>query len=262
MTKRTSAALALVVVASLASLAACHRPPSESEEFHSAFQLYNQLYTASLDDAYADPRMLRVQELLHKVDPASGQAQEAKDLLEKVEKGIAEASARAARVAADQKAAEAPGKMDHPAFAEPARPAAPAGPPASGPALGMTRDEFVGKFGDCFERKGDYEQGPKRGEAFALLPACKEKYPAMVESLVVLLDNRVASLVPLKEVTVRTVDAGGPPVAAPPPAPVPAPPPPPPARFMPGMPVPQAPGAPGTNAPPANPCATSTPRWG
>ena len=221
----------------------CHRTAPDSQEFQDAFQLYNQLYAASLDDSYSDPRMGKVLELLARVDPNSPQAAEAKDLQDKVEKGVAEAKARAARVAADQQAAAAPAPMQ--GFSNdlppPSKPAPPPGPPA-GPALGMTRDDFQAKFGDCFDRRGDYEQGARKGEAFGLLPACKERYPGFADSLVVLIENKVASLMPLADVTVRTVDAGSPP---PPPPPV-APPPPTTVRYLPGVPVPGSEPAPAT----------------
>jgi uncharacterized protein YktA (UPF0223 family) len=231
---KTSKTFLLVL---LFACAGCHRTPPDSEDFQAAFELYNQLYAASLDDSYSDARMLRVVDLLNKVDPASAQAAEAKDLLEKVQKGIAEAKARADRVAADQKAADAPAKFTGGTTFETPKPPMPAA--AAGPSLGMTRDEFTAKFGDCFERKGDYEQGEKRGEAFGLVASCKERFPAFAESLVILVDNKVATLMPMTEVTVRTVDAGPPP----PPPPAPAGPAPVPTRFLPGAPVPTAPSA-------------------
>jgi hypothetical protein len=216
--------------------------------------------------------MPRVLDLLSKVAPNSSQAGEAKELSEKVEKGMSDAKARAEKVAEDQRIAEAPTKSDfHWASDAPraAAPAAPTGPASSGPSLGMTHDELVSKFGDCFERRGDFEQGDKRGEAFGLLPACKAKFPSFAESIVVLIDNKVSSLVPLKDVNVRTADAGSPAPAqaapAPPtPAAAPAAPAPPPqtVRYMPGGPIPQTPSggavapagsAPATPAPPQAP---------
>jgi len=236
---------AQVVPALLLVVAGCNRTPAESPQFQEAFALYNELYTKSLDDAYGDPQMPHVADLLRHVDPRSAPGPEAKDLLAKVEQGMADYHARAEKIAAMAASADAPvefkggGGLPLPQGLPP--PTAPAG----GPALGMTRDEFLARFGDCFDRKGDYEQGSKRGEAFAVRSSCAARFPTFTNQLVVLIDNQVTSLVPTKEVTVRTVDAGEPAIPSAPPSPPIFPPPvPTQVRFYPGAPRPDQAGAP------------------
>ncbi len=237
---RTSAP-ALLCLAFLAA-AGCRRGRGDSPQFEQAFRRYTQLYADKLDDAYGDPAMAQVLALLRQVDPRSSRAAEAAELESKVEKGMKEFADREARLAAADKAAAAAPAW--PAARE--GPAPVAAPPvaAAGPALGMTRDEFLGKFGGCFVEKGLYEQGAKHGEAYAMKLACAARYPFLQGDLVVLLDGRVSRLVPLSDVTVSTREK---PAATPPAPPPPAkpPPPPPPAprtvHWMPGGPRPTAP---------------------
>ncbi len=227
----------------MVTMAGCSRTPPKSPEFEEAFTLYNQLYARSLDDAYGDPQMPRVADLLHQVDPRSAQGPEAKELLAKVENGMADYRGRAQRLAAMAASADAPAEFKGFGTALPAPVGLPAPPPSSGPALGMTRDEFTSRFGDCFDRKGDYAQGDKRGEAFAIRASCAERFPTFAQALVVLIDNRVTALVPTKEVTVVTVDAGVAAAPALPPVSVPgAPAPPTQVRYYPGAPRPDLPG--------------------
>jgi hypothetical protein len=246
---------AQVVAAILLAVSGCNRTPADSPQFQEAFALYNQLYAKGLDDSYGDPQMPHVAELLGQVDPRSAQGPEAKDLLAKIQQGMADYRARAEKLAAMAASADAPVEFKGGGglLAQP-RELAPPPAPAGGPALGMTRDEFLARFADCFDRKGDYEQGDKRGEAFAVRASCAERFPTFKDSLVVLIDNHVTSLVPTKEVTVRTVDAGvqpGLPLEAPPPPPIVPPPLPAQVRFYPGAPRPdQASRQAGTQQPP------------
>jgi hypothetical protein len=100
------------------------------------------------------------------------------------------------------------------------------GPALAGPTLDMTRDDFLSHFGDCFDFKGEYRQGEKSGEAYGVRKGdCEARYKPFVSSLVVLIDNRVRSLVPLADVRTIMVDAGaGPAAVAAPAPPAPAPP--------------------------------------
>jgi len=242
-----------VAAALLLALVSCYRKPPDSPQFEEAFTLYNQLYAKGLDDAYGEPQMARVADLLREVDPKSAQGLEAKDLLTKVERGMMEYHARAERLAAMAASADLPAEFKGGGIILPTSTAVPAPAAAAAPALGMTRDEFTARFGDCFDRKGDYEQGDKRGEAFAVRPGCVERFPTFANALVVLIDNRVTQLIPTKEVKVLTVDAGeaAPSEALPVPAPavVPPGPPAPPTqvRYYPGQPRPDLAG----EAPPA-----------
>jgi hypothetical protein len=231
------------------SLGACHRPAPDSPEYQKAFDLYTKLYAEELDDSYGNSQMKQVTILLNQVDPGSSRAAEAKELKAKIAAGTTEYEKQKEALAAEQKTAEAPTKWAGPAAVPTG--AAPPSPTAgaAGPALGMTRDDFLARFSDCFELKGLYQQGGKQGEAYTVKTACAPKYPALNGSLVVLLDNQVSRLIPLSEVTTSVPDAGRAetPAAPPPPQPKVPPPPPPEATspVLPGMPhpVPAAPPA-------------------
>jgi hypothetical protein len=210
-------ALALLAVA----MVACRRP-QPSPQFLQASQLYNALYTKSLDDAYGDPKMKDVDDLLQQVDPASSSAADAHELQAKVEAGMKEYAEREARVRAEEQALEKPARWAGSTQAD-----LPAAPPAAtaGPTLEMTRDDFLAHFGDCFDFKGEYRQGDKAGEAYGVRSGpCEARYKQFVSNLVVLLDNKVKALVALSDVKTITPDAGAPaPVeAAKPPPPAPA----------------------------------------
>ena len=233
--------LAICIAATAGALAACHHPPPDSPPFHEAFELYNQLYTEKLDDAFGDPKMAEVQTLLTSVDPASAQAGEAHDLLVKVEQGLADYKKQQARVVADEKAAVAPAPWQgSPLGVESRLPPPPA--PTTGPSLGMTRDDFLAKFSSCFDLKGLYQSAEgKRGEAYSLRTSCAGRYPALAGSMVILLEGRVSQLVADADIRTITADAGPPEeaVAAPPARKAPPPPPaPPPVRWLPGAPHP------------------------
>jgi len=233
--------LALAALLCAVCVSACHHEAPDSPQYEEAFKLYTRLYSAKLDDSYGDPQMQRVLQLLGQVDPASSRAQEAADLKTKVEQGIADFTKRQEKVAADEQAAEAPAKWPTQGgdIAPPSPP--PPAPTAAGPALGMTRDDFLAKFGNCFALRGLYQQGAKQGEAYALKPECAKRYAALADSLVVILEGRVSRDISMSDVT--ALDAGAPVAAALPPAPPPAPPPPPPQKFryLPGAPHPVAP---------------------
>jgi hypothetical protein len=231
-------------------LGACHHAAPDSPEYQKAFDLYTQLYAAKLDDAYGDPKMQLISTLLSKVDPASSRAAEANELKAKVDQGIADFRKNQEAVAAAQQEAAAPAKWTGSSGEAALDVPAPAAPPtgAAGPSLGMTRDAFLGKFGNCFEIKGIYQQAAKQGEAYALKAACAKKFPALGNSLVILLDNEVTRLLPMSEVTTLVPDAGEPEEPSPPPpqpvAPPPPPPPTPTAPLLPGMPRPAPPASP------------------
>ena len=184
-------------------------------------------------------------QLLGEVDPAAMQAAEAKDLAAKVDQGMADYKRRKEKLAADgaePRRSRARFEGGGPAEAPAPKPAA---APALGPSLGMTRDEFTERFGDCFERKGDYEQGEKRGEAFALLPACApgplpRRWRARSSSCS---RTRVAwrSCRSRRSACGRSTPASPTPATPSPPVPTPPAPPPQQVHFLPGAPHPEVP---------------------
>ncbi len=211
--------LALLVL----TLAACRARPQPSPQYDQAYGLYNRLYQKSLDDAYGDPQMVAVVELLHQVAPTSSSAADAAELLNKVESGMKDYNAREALLHEQEQALEKPARWTGSASADlPTR--APSATP--GPVLEMTRDDFLAHFGDCFEFKGVYQQREKQGEAYGVRTGpCLGRYQAFAQSLVVLMDNKVTAVVSIADVKTIVVDAGAPEqAAAEAPAPPPAPP--------------------------------------
>jgi hypothetical protein len=242
--------LGLAVLAA-AALVACSRRGVESPQFRSAFTLFNQLYTAKLDDAYGDPQMAEVLRLLAQVDPKSLDAQGAEELRVRVERGQADFQSRMTAVAREEQTAKRPAQWQGSgaSFVASAAPkAAVAAVATTGPSLGMTRDEFLAKYASCFSLKGLFQSGARQGEAYSVKEGdCTARYPAMAGAVVVLLDNKVSSLVPMSDVKTVVLDAGLPePVAAPVPVAAPAKPPAPvepEVKYWPGAPHPTAPGA-------------------
>jgi hypothetical protein len=249
MGRRPSLKLQLSVLA-VAAFVACSRRGVESPQFRSAFTLFNQIYAAKLDDAYGDPQMAEVLRLLGEVDRKSMDAQSAGELSIRIEKGQAEFRARQAAVAREEQTARRPAQWQGSSSSDVVSLAKPAGAPAatSGPTLGMTRDEFLAKYAACFSLKGLYQAGPRQGEAYAVKEGdCATRYPAMAGAVVVLLDNKVSSLIPMADIKTVVLDAGPLEPEAPPPPPPPPPPLPPPpvvVKTYPGAPIPTAPPAP------------------
>jgi hypothetical protein len=245
MGRRPSPSLPFIMLVMVALFACGHRRV-ESPQFQSAFALFNQIYSSKLDDAYGDPQMAQVMKLLHEVDPKSLDAPEAAELIARIERGQTDFQSRQAAVAREEQTVRRPvlwqgsGASTVPDLPKP--PVVPTA--ATGPTLGMSRDEFLARFASCFLLKGLYQSGARQGEAYGVKPGeCATRYPALADSVVVLLDNHVSSLVPLSEVKTVVVDAGAPASAEAPRAPPPAPPPPPTqtVRYLPGAPVPVAP---------------------
>jgi hypothetical protein len=238
-------ALKVAVAVLVAVLGACNHRKAESPQFRSAFALFNGIYASKLDDAYGDPQIAEVLRLLQEVDPNSLDAPEATTLRDKIERGQAEFRSRMAALAREEQTVRRPVQWQGtgPTLAVDLAKQPPAPAAASGPTLGMTRDEFLANYANCFVLKGLYQAGARQGEAYTVKEGdCRARYPALAEAVVVLLENRVSSLIPMSEI--RTVDAGpaaweaqaprapAPPAPAPPPKTV---------RWLPGAPRPQAP---------------------
>jgi hypothetical protein len=68
-------------------LAGCRRNAGPDANYRQAAALYQQLYATQLDDAYGDPQMDEVVELLHKVDSTSSDAHPAQMMLGAIERG-------------------------------------------------------------------------------------------------------------------------------------------------------------------------------
>ena len=58
---------AVILVSALIATLGCHRHKAASREFESANRLFVRVYAEKLEDAYVDPRMGQVEQLLNEV---------------------------------------------------------------------------------------------------------------------------------------------------------------------------------------------------
>src|SRR5262245_42527610 len=94
--------IALVLAAALLSLApGCRKKRAPSEEFAQAHAQFTRLYAAKLDDAFGDPQMLAIEQLLQQVPDDSADFSSAQELLGRIRQGrLALEAAEQARRAA------------------------------------------------------------------------------------------------------------------------------------------------------------------
>src|SRR5262249_32792866 len=98
----TRGGAALILVFALIGSLGCHRQKAPSQEFASANRLFVRVYAEKLEDAYLDPRMAQVEQLLNEVAAESADYAAAQELLGRIrtgrEKAQAELNARRAAV--------------------------------------------------------------------------------------------------------------------------------------------------------------------
>lgn len=212
-----------LAVAVLLSLAACKKP-QPSAEFAEASSAYSSVTARMGDDAYADPEMARIEELLKQVAADSLDHQAAVDL----QAQIAAERKRIAEEDAQRKAdmdmlqnddAPAPDPTPEPAPPPPADAQNPENA-STQPQVGMDEATFMKSFVGCFV-EGEVitlSNVGKRARSFALRsdPECAKKHPAFAAQLVLLADGKVIARVDKSRVTTVevAVDAGQKPAPA------------------------------------------------
>ena len=187
-----------VAVCVLALALGCRKfsgPPDPG--FEKASQLYQQLYTHELDEAYGDPQMEQVVDLLQKVEPNSVDKPSAQALLGAIERGKAELAKTHVEREKMRKAAEqvisAPSTIDPSAVL--ARPDAGTGAVQDPYGPGASIAEINLSSGGCLVAGEPFrETGTNRaGTVYRLSqsPVCAQKLPGFVGQLVMVAEGRI-----------------------------------------------------------------------
>ncbi len=194
------------MVVALALATDCRRAGPPAAEYTEAREKLSQLRKERAVDAYFDPRIREVVDLLSQVDPDSVDAQAAAELKKEIETARAD---RAAAEEAERRAIEA-------ARTPPPMPASPSGsgspallsaptaspepqkkPPPEDPTAGMSEAEFKERFSRCFEYKmPTLAPSGVMGEAFVLkdIAACRDRHGSAVGRIVVLGEGKVQAV--------------------------------------------------------------------
>lgn len=203
--------LILCGLAMLLLTAGC-RKPKPSVEYLQARGQYDVLVAKEGDDAYFLPEMTAIEGLLKQVPADSLDYAAAQGLEKEIVAKRTEVQDERDRRAKELEEANKPA-----VFANDSRPAVPQAPtePVAGsdpknamPKVGMSVGDFERQFGGCFspgpqitlsetqEKVGTYVMKD--------ITNCRERHPTMVESMVVIKDNKVLSNSSRKEMKKRT----------------------------------------------------------
>lgn len=191
------------VIVSLLLLSACHRQSGPDANFEQASRLYQRLYAAQLDDAYADPQMDQVVADLKKVDPASIDNDAAQSLLGTIQRGReALAKDRAAREKMAQ-AAAVTAQMPMPTIDPAAVIAAStpdAGPPQDPYGPGALVADINSSTGGCLTGMEPFNENGTSvsGVIYRVVPTdnCRGKLPGFVGQAVLVVNGRVYRRIP------------------------------------------------------------------
>jgi hypothetical protein len=206
----------LTLALCLGLIAGCHKSGKPSPDYQKARTLWLDLLRDKMGKAYSDPGAQEVIGLLERVDPSSMDARVAADLKAEIQKGRAEALA--SDEAVRQQVAQAQNAVNNPTFTGTGTgyrfavaaegdggtgetgDAGPRGPEQ--PKIGMSADEFERKFSRCFESRADAAfNGQLGGRIWAMrdLVVCRELYPSLIDSAIVIFEGKVVSILPMAE---------------------------------------------------------------
>jgi len=146
-------AFALVLTSALLAVG-CRKKQLPSDSYTQAHELFTKLYAMSLDDAFADPQMARVEALLQQVAEDSSDYPAASALSRRIREGrkhLQEADA-ARRAAAAQAIASGPYERMGPIKRAPDPVAEAADAGSNQPSPHMALAEFTTRFSGCFQR--------------------------------------------------------------------------------------------------------------
>ncbi len=188
-----------------------------SEQYTQAHELFTKLYAAQLDDAFADPAMARVEELLRQVRDDSSDWRAAKELSRRIQEGrkaIADAEA-ARRIASAQASAPMPYQRMTPDAPKPS--GAPAAPEknagANQPVPHMALSEFTSRFSGCFKAADKINvlgQGMFDSWELKDIANCRDRHPGFDQLLVLTDAKEIFTTVAKSLVEYRIGDAGSP----------------------------------------------------
>jgi len=185
-------AFALVLTSALLAVG-CRKKQLPSDSYTQAHELFTKLYATSLDDAYADPQMARVEALLQQVAEDSSDYPAASALSRRIREGrkhLQEADA-ARRAAAAQAIASGPYERMGPIKRAP-DPVAEADAGSNQPSPHMALAEFTNRFSGCFQRSDPINLvGKGMVDSWELkdIANCRDRHPGF-DQLFVLTDSK------------------------------------------------------------------------
>jgi len=227
------------------SLLGCPKPARKSSpEYQKARGIWFELLgQKKLTEAYLSPEAEEVLALLDRVDQASLDYKMAGDLKAEIQKGRSEAKAGEVATQALLAKATHPNPEGSGTARPPQRPdlvpppvTADAGVAiASEPKPGMSEQEFLSRFGRCFEVMREATVSGVPGKVWSLqqdLSKCRSDFPSFASRSVVVVNGKVDAIRPTEELVPKQyrliegklvpVDPNAPPPPPPPPSPVPA----------------------------------------
>jgi hypothetical protein len=208
--------LSLVLVA----IGGCQKKQMPSERYTQAHELFSKLYAAQLDDAFVDPAIARVEELLGQVPEDSSDFAPAQALSRRIREGRSHLQeAEAVRRAASALAlATGPYERMQVQAARPTE-AAPAVEDAGSnqPWAHMPLSEFTRRFSGCFrssDRINVLGQGMHDSWELKDIANCRDRHPGFDQLLVLTNGKEVAMNIAKSLIEYRLPDGGMPSQAA------------------------------------------------
>jgi hypothetical protein len=188
-----------------------------SQEFAAANRLFVRVYGEKLEDAFVDPRMTQVEQLLNEVGVDTADYPGAQELLGRIRTGREKAQKELNARRELMRAANAPVQMTSrwtptpPVDAGIAEVADAGHEPASGMALG----EFTHEFSDCFSpwkpiqlSEGGVDRGMVDSWELKNIGNCRDRHPGFQDRLVLTDPRKVVMVVSRALLEVHQVDAG------------------------------------------------------
>jgi hypothetical protein len=206
-------ASALALSLAVGGISGCRKKQLPSERYTEAHELFTKLYVAQLDDAFSDPQMSRVEELLKEVPENSSDYPDASALARRIREGrkkLQEAES-ARRAAAAKALASGPYQrmFDGKAPAPESASAEDAG--ASQPSPHMPLAEFTQRFSGCFRASDKINLvGKGMVDSWELkdIANCRDRHPGF-DQLFVLTDSKeIVTSVAKSLVEYRLPDGG------------------------------------------------------
>jgi hypothetical protein len=211
--------LALLLVSTFAWTPGCRRQKLPSQEFAAADRLFVRIYGEKLDDAFLDPRMPQVEQLLSQVGEDSADYPAAQQLQSRINAGRQKAQAELNARSELLRSASAPVQMISRWTPSPPVDAGPAQEPDAGhePESGMALGEFTHDFSDCFTpwkpiqltQKGVVQNTVDSWE-LKDIANCRDRHPGFQERLVLTDPRKVVMVVRRSMLDAHEADAGAP----------------------------------------------------
>ena len=207
-------AFAVVLTSALLAVG-CRKKQLPSDRYTEAHELFTKLYATALDDAFADPQMARVEELLQQVPEDSSDYVAASELSRRIRDGRTrlQKAEGVRRAAATQALASGPYERMGPLKRAPDPVAEAADAGSNQPSAHMALAEFTNRFSGCFQRSDPINLvGKGMLDSWELkdIANCRDRHPGF-DQLFVLTDSKeVVTNVSKNLVEYRFPDGGSP----------------------------------------------------